>query len=100
MIKPKVLSIAATLGVGFMLGVGMLVPRAAWAHTVALYDEISIDGEILDICNDEGISDEACACWLMSIHEDLEIDELTLSDIGEIAAYYGEELGVCIEIND
>jgi hypothetical protein len=94
MIKSKVLSIAAALGMGFVMGVGMVVPSATWAQTVTMNEEM------LDRCDEEGISPEACACWFLEIAENEELYELSEADIDELAPYYQEELAICMEIND
>ncbi|WOD39855.1 hypothetical protein [Nodosilinea sp. E11] len=94
MIKPKALGMAASLGLGLVLGVGMLVPKASVAQTVTM------DDAMIERCDAEGISPEACACWFVAIGEAEGLDELSESDVDELAPYYQEELAACIEANE
>lgn len=94
------LKVSASFATVLFLAVGAIALTLTSTRAQAQDDTIEIDGAMLDRCNEEGISGEACACWFDAILASEGLDEISEDEVDELAAKYQDELAACIKNND
>ncbi|QQE63719.1 hypothetical protein GFS31_03880 [Leptolyngbya sp. BL0902] len=62
-------------------------------------EDITLSEDVLDICDDYGLNEPACACFFAALIEDGELDEDGYIDAAEWLEAYPDYADACAEVN-